>query len=221
MNRLLAVGLILVLAPVAQAQNLLINGDFEGGSGTVYYDGFDPDVADDEPGWEAFLGAADGSYVLISPESDPLADTRDLDMANSAAGGGIKTAMGSRPAVTPLATYRATVATDNYFAPSGAAYFIDWFDGGGSLLSSVGGPLVDPAPLTYAPYTQVFAVTGAAPAGASTAGVRFESGNPGYAGLAADFFTLSRVPEPGTLTLAAAAMALVGARRRRINARSA
>jgi hypothetical protein len=208
MKRILVLCFLVGATRIASAQsNLLTNGNFETGSGTVYFDGSDSTVADDEPGWLASLSAADGSYVLISPEfSDPAAGTRDLDMGIGPSGGGIQTAAGSRPAVTPLSIYRATVTTDNYFAPSGAAYFIDWFDAGGSLISSIGGPLVDPAPLTYAPYTQLFSVLGAAPVNAASAGVRFTSGNPGYSGLAADNFTLSQVPEPaaGVIVLAIA-----------------
>jgi hypothetical protein len=123
-------------------------------------------------------------------------------MGNGPAGGGIRTSPGSRPAIAPLLAYRATVTQDNYFAPSGAAFFIDWFDGGGNLLTSSGGPLGDPnGALTYAPYTQLFSINASAPAGAASAGVRLEAGNAGYAGMAADNFTLSLVPEPGAMTL--------------------
>jgi hypothetical protein len=218
MKRLLTLCLILGAARVAPAQvNLLTNPGFETAP-NIYYDGFDPSVADDEPGWIAFLGAADGSYVLTSAEADPLAGGTDLDMGIGPAGGGVQTAPGSRPAVTPLLPYRATVTQDNYFAPSGAAFFIDWFDGGGSLLSSSGGPLGDPnGGLTYAPYTQLFTINASAPAGAASAGVRFEAGNAAYAGMAADNFTLSQIPEPSSVVLLAGALGALGltARRRR------
>ncbi len=206
MKLICAVVAIFGIAQVANAQgNLLTNGNFEAGSASVYFDGSAPDIADDEPGWVALLGAADGSYVLVSPEAtDPAAGTRDLDMGVGPAGGGIQTAPGSRPSVTPLTAYRASVTTDNYFAPSGAAFFIDWFDGGGVLINSVGGPLTDAAPLTYAPYTQLFSIDGAAPANAASAGVRLTSGNAGYAGLAADNFSLVQVPEPSGVVLATA-----------------
>lgn len=184
--------------------NLLVNGNFDAAPG-AYFDGFDPTVADDVLGWNLFLGAADGSYVLVSAESDPLAGVHDLDMGIGPAGGGIETAAGSRPAVSPGVSYTARVTTDNYFAPTGAAYFIDWYDNVGVLISSIGGPLFDPDPFTYAPYTQLYSVTGTAPVNAATAGVRFTSGNPGYAGLAADNFAL--VPEPTSLVLFALATA--------------
>jgi hypothetical protein len=113
--------------------------------------------------------------------------------------------------------YVASVTTDNYFAPTDAAYFIDWFDAGGSLLSSSGGPLGDPnGPLTYAPYTQLLTVSGAAPASAAAGGVRFQSGTAGYSGLAADNFRLALIPEPASwvlLALGGAAAALVARRR--------
>lgn len=205
MKRLLACWLVLAVAPLAQAgPNLLVNGNFDSGTGFVYYDGFDPSIADDEPGWLISLGAADGSYVQIAPEVNPLAGVRDVDMGIGPAGGGLQTAVGSRPLVTPLVPYHATVTYDNYFGPGDAAYFIDWFDIGGSLISSDGGPLGDPnGPLGYAPYTQLFEVTASAPAAAASAGVRFTSGNSGYNGLAADNFHFGIVPEPSSLALLA------------------
>jgi hypothetical protein len=146
----------LILAGDVQAQNLLTNGGFELPPAEVYFDGTNPDTADNEPGWIAFLGAADGSYVLFSPETDPAAGGTDLDMAPGPAGGGIRTAPLSRPVVIPGLGYTASLTYDNYFGATGAAYFIDWFDAGGTLLSSAGGPLGDPnGPLTYAPYTQL------------------------------------------------------------------
>lgn len=199
MKRLLALCLFLGAANSSHAVNLLTNGGFEAGSGSVYFDGSDSSVADDEPGWELFLGASDGSYVLVSPEPNPLAGTRDADMGIGPGGGGLKTAVGSRPAVTPTISYIATVTSDNYFGPNTTSFFIDWFNGGGALLSSIGGGLTDPnGPLTYAPYTQLFSVSAAAPAGAASAGVRFQSGDGSYNGLAADQFTFGVVPEPTT-----------------------
>jgi hypothetical protein len=193
------------------ATNLLVNGDFEATPADAYFDGFDPAVADDVPGWNMFLGAADGSYVLVNGAGS---GNIDVDIANGSAGGGLETATGARPAVLPGAGYRATVTYDNYFASGGASYFIDWFDGVGSLLGSVGGPLDDPnGPLAYEPYTQLQSVAGVAPAGAVSAGVRFTAGNAGYAGLAADNFTL--IPEPTSLVLIGfASWALGGLRKR-------
>ncbi len=211
-TRVIAVCLVLAAAHGASAQNLLTNGDFEATPANVYYDGFDPNVADDVPGWLISLGAADGSYVLVS--LDGSAGTWDVDTANGAAGGGIETALGSRPAVTPGNSYRAALTYDNYFGATAAAYFIDWFDAGGALLSSTGGELGDPnGPLTYAPYAQLLSTVGVAPAGAASAGVRFASGNPGYNGLAADNFALTLIPEPSGLALAACGGALLAARR--------
>lgn len=128
----------------------------------------------------------------------------------------MKTAVGSRPAVTAAVSYIATVTTDNYFGPNTTSFFIDWFDGGGSLLSSIGGAISDPnGPLTYDPYAQLFSVSGPAPASAAFAGVRFESGNASYNGLAADNFTFDVVPEPTSLVVLVAGLACVGLRRRK------
>jgi hypothetical protein len=194
------------------AVNLLVNGDLQATPADVYFDGFDPSVSDDVPGWELFLGAADGSYVLVSDEAD---SNIDLDMGNGPAGGGLRTAPGSRVPVSPGGLYGASLTYDNYFAPAGAEYYVDWFDGGGTLLSSSGGPLADPnGPFGYAPYTQKLEFAVHAPAGAASAGVRLTSANSGYGGLAADNFSF--VPEPSTaLLLVLAASALGAARIRR------
>lgn len=198
-------------AGIGQAQNLLVNGDLEA-SPTTYFDGSDPSIADDVPGWNIFLGAADGSYVLVSYDSS--GNTIDLDMGVGPAGGGIETAVASRPAVTPGLLYKATVTYDNYFNPTLAAYYIDWFDGGGSLISSTGGLLPDPnGAFGYDPYNQLVGVSGSAPVGAASAGVRFVSGNPGYNGLAADNFSLTKIPEPTSLGLMVlAGLSLLGYR---------
>ncbi len=205
---------IVSMACTGQAQNLLVNGDLESSPAYTYFDGFDPGVADDVPGWNMFLGAADGSYVLVSLDGS---GTIDLDTGSSAAGGGIETAVGSRPAVTPGLSYQASVNFDNYFGPTLAAYFIDWFDGVGALISSDGGSLTDAnGAFTFEPYIQLASVGGIAPASAASAGVRFVSGNPGYNGLTADNFSLSVVPEPATIGLLAfAGIGLLGSRRSR------
>jgi hypothetical protein len=199
-----------------QAQNLLVNGNLNSTPGTVYYDGSDPSIADDVPGWILSLGAADGSYVLVSPESDPLAGGVDADMGIGPAGGGMQTAPLLRPAVVPGLSYLASLTSDNYFTPTTTSYFIDWFDIGGSLISSNGGLIGDPSgPGVYAPYTQTFYVTATAPIGSVTAGVRLTSGSPSYAGLAADNFSFSSVPEPSSVALIALGFAIANIVRRR------
>jgi len=194
----------------ANAANKLTNGNLEATPADVYYDGFTPDLADDVPGWELFLGAADGSYVLVSGVGS---GNVDVDSGNSPAGGGLKTAANSLVPVAPGLPYEASLTYDNYFGSTGAAYFIDWFDDNGSPLSSTGGPLADPnGPFDYAPYTQKLSINAIAPAGAFLAGVRFESGNPGYNGLAADNFSF--VPEPTTAALVMLALCGVSVVRR-------
>ena len=202
---------IVGVASSAHAQNLLVNGNLEATPADAYFDGWDPSVADDVPGWNLFLGAADGSYVYVNGVGS---GNTDVDMAISGSGGGLETAVGSRPAVTSGLAYRASVTADNYFAPTFSAYYIASFDGMGTLLSSSGGPIGDPnGGFTYAPYTQEFTIDALAPAGAAAAGVRFTSGNPGYSGLAADNFSLRQVPEPATCALLAmAGMALLAGR---------
>jgi len=192
--------LIAGLAPAhAASANLLHNGDFELTSADVFYDGFDPTLADDVTGWTLFLGSADGSYVLVNGVGS---SNVGVDMGNGSAGGGLQTAFSSRPAVVAGDGYAASVTYDNYFAPVAPGFFIEWFDGGGSLLSSTGGSLGDPnGPFNYDPYNQLFTLSGIAPAGAATAGVRWFSASPGYAGLAVDNFTFSPVPIPAAAWL--------------------
>jgi hypothetical protein len=201
-----------------EAQNLLVNGNLNASPASTYYDGSDPSVADDVPGWLLYLGSAfEGSYVLVSSEVDPAAGGIDADMAIGPSGGGMQTAPLLRPAVVPGLSYIAYFTHDNYFAPSTTSYFIDWFNSGGSLLSSNGGLVGDPnGPLGYAPYTQTFSVTAPAPLGAVTAGVRLLSGDASYAGLAADNFGLSLVPEPTSAALISlAGLVLMNSVRRR------
>ena len=148
------------------------------------------------PGWSLFLGAADGSYVMVS--YDAIASTVDLDMSNSSSGDGIETAFSSRPAVVAGNGYSASLTYDNSFAPAGAEFYIDWFGDGAALLNSSGGSLGDPnGPLGYDPYTQLLTISGIAPAGVTTAGVRLFSASSAYSGLTADNFTFSAdVPVP-------------------------
>lgn len=209
MQRLLIGWLVLTVTPLAQAgPNLLVNGGFDSTVGSTYYDGFDPSLADDVPGWLMSLGSADGSYVLVSPEVNPAAGGFDLDMGAGPAGGTIETAATSRPTVTPSTAYLASMTSDNYFGPGGAAFFVDWYDVGGILLASDGGAIADlNGPLVFAPYTQAYSINAVAPATAATAGVRFTSGNAGYAGLAADNFRFAVVPEPSHLALITFAVA--------------
>jgi hypothetical protein len=207
-------------AGVVQAgPNLLVNGGFEATPAMVYYDGSDPNLADDVPGWLMYLGAADGSWVQVAPEADPAANGWDADMAPGPAGGGLMTAPASRPAVVALLPYHATVTYDNYFSPTSPEFFIEWFDALGGLIGSDGGTLGDPSgPFGYDPYNQQFEITATAPLLAASAGVRFDGGNPGYSGLAADHFHFGVIPEPSSLLLTAlATIGLLGttARQRR------
>jgi hypothetical protein len=220
MSRLVTIFAILGAAGAVgsvQAQNLLVNGDLNSTPAFVYYDGSDPAVADDVPGWIISLGAQDGSYVQVSSEPDPLAGGWDADMGIGPGGGGLSTAPLSRPAVIPGQIYTASVTSDNYFGANTTSYFVDWFDGLGTLLSSNGGPLTDPSgPFVYTPYTQLFSFTAAAPLGSASAGVRFHSGDSTYNGLAADNFSLSKAPEPSSAVLMALAVfGLVGPARRK------
>ena len=215
MRRLTAVFAVLGVVGAAcgtQAQNKLFNGNLELTPADVYYDGFDPSLADDVPGWEMFLGAADGSWVFVNGVGG---GNVDVDMGPGPDGGGLMTAPSSRPSVIAGNTYTASVTFDNYFGASGASYFIDWFESDGDPLGSDGGLLADAnGPFGYAPYNQRIDISAVAPPGAGLAGVRFISGNPGYNGLAADNFSL--VPEPSSVALLAlAALGLWGRNRKR------
>lgn len=208
---------------VAQAQNLLVNGDLELSPAFTYYDGSDLTIADDVPGWTLLSVGDASSWVQVA--FDAGASTTDVDLSGSETNGadpdfigmsGLQTAVLSRPAVTPAGMYSATVTYDNYFAPAGISYFIDWFDAGGALLGSAGGLLPDPnTPPVFTPYTQLLEVAGVAPAGAATAGVRFISENGSFAGATADNFTLSSVPEPCSASMIMGAVLALGAMLRR------
>jgi hypothetical protein len=218
------VALILCGLQSDAAANSLVNGDLEASPSFTYFDGVsstDPNLV---PGWTMFGDTPPDASSWVQVAFDGGANTTDLDLSGSETSGadsdffglaGIMTAVGSRPSVAPGASYVASVTYDNYFGDAGISYFIDWFNGGGSLIGSTGGALADlNGPLGYDPYNQLFQVAGTAPAGAATAGVRFQSSNNGFAGAAADNFSL--VPEPGSLVLVAIAMsALVGLSRRK------
>jgi hypothetical protein len=229
MKRLLALCLLVGAANCSQAAvNLLTNGDFEFDTPTFFY--YDNNTgntgtATDVPGWEAFANVDPSSWVQVSEDSGLPGDwILNLSGSDITAGGflglaGVKTAVGSRPAVTPGNGYNATVTYDNYYTPAGISYYIDWFDAGGSLLSSSGGPLPDPnGPDVFAPHTQLLQISGTAPASAASAGVRFQSRNGSFAGASADNFTLSVVPEPTTaagLIIGLGVLAAHGRRARR------
>lgn len=203
---------VVVAVSAARAQNRLYNGNLELTPAEVYYDGFDLNLADDVPGWRMFVGEADGSWVYVNEVGT---SNVDVDLAPGPMGGGLETAELSRPQVVSGHSYTATTTYDNYSASNGAAYFIDWFDDGGVLLSSVGGELGDPnGPSLFFPYSQKFTVAGIAPNNAATAGVRFIAGTGSYAGLTADNFSF--VPEPSALMLSVVpAIAVIAAALRR------
>lgn len=196
----LFVGNLNCSAVQAQA-NLLLNGDFQNPGAPVifFYDNNtnNTGTASDILGWLAFANPDESSWVQISRESESSANwILDLSGSDLTAPGfvglaGIQTADSARPRVTPLETYKATVTYDNYFEPAGISYFIDWFNAGGGLISSVGGRLSDPnGPGNYEPLTQVMEITGSAPLNAVFAGVRFQSSNGAFSGAAADNFQL-------------------------------
>jgi MYXO-CTERM domain-containing protein len=214
---------LVVLAATRPARaSLLVNGNFDSTGPAddifeVYYDGSTPSVADDVPGWLLFLGEADGSWIEVNQGVSPSPpNVYDVDMGIGPSGGGLMTAPGSRPAVTPGLAYFASCTADNYNNGTGSAFFIDWFDASGALISSTGGGIGDPSGNgTFVPYTQTFTINGIAPALAALAGVRFTSGNSNFNGLAADNFTFAVVPEPEGLALVGLCAAAALRRRRR------
>jgi hypothetical protein len=214
LTSMVALTLGLVGQQAQAVANMLVNGDLEASPAFSYFDGVsstDPNLV---PGWTMFGDGPPDASSWVQVSYDAVGNTIDLDLAGSETSAadsdfiglsGIKTAVASRPAVSPGASYIASVTYDNYFTAAGISYFIDWFDVGGSLIGSAGGPLGDPnGPFVYAPYSQLFQVAGTAPAGAVAAGVRFQSSNDGFSGAAADNFRL--VPEPGAVALCAFAL---------------
>ena len=205
MKRLLPYCIMLGSAVYALAQpNLLLNGNLESGKPiNFYYDnaGGDTGTKFDVPGWEAFAVGDSSSWVKIATDTNTL--NTDLNLNGTSYSvhdpylglAGIQTAVSNRVAVTPGAIYYATVTYDNYYTYAGISYFIDWFDAGGTNISSSGGALGDPnGPGSFAPFTQRLAVGGIAPVNATHAGVRFQSvdGAPDYAsGATADNFQLA------------------------------
>lgn len=171
---------------VAQAQtNLLFNGDFELNKPiNIYYDGYSAGPKTYVPGWEAFAVGDASTWVLIKTDTNTLNTDLNLNGTDYSSpypyhgSAGLQTAVSNRVAVTPGTGYYATVTYDNYYAPAGISYFIDWFDAGGATLISSGGALADPnGSGTFAPFTQLLAISGVAPANAVRAGVRFQSGD--------------------------------------------
>ena len=71
----------------------------------------------------------------------------------------------SRPTVTVAASYRATMWVYSVAGVSNVQAAVDWFDGGGSYLSTSAGTLTAIPAATWTPLT----VTGTAPASAATA----------------------------------------------------
>ncbi len=167
---------------VCAQPNLLFNGDFELDSPTnCYYDNVTFTNASSVPGWEAFAVGDASSWVQIAVATNGNSDLNlngtDYSAPDPFLGlAGIKTAVSNRVAVIPGTIYYATATYDNYYAPAGISYFIDWFDAGGTNISSSGGALSDPnGNLTFEPFTQLLAVGGVAPVNATRAGVRFQS----------------------------------------------
>jgi hypothetical protein len=198
--------------------SLLVNGDFNSTPARVYFDGRDPNVADDVPGWILVLGETTGGSWIDVNTGVPTdsGNVFDVDMGVGSPAGQLQTAPSSWPAVIAGTSYIATCTADNYFNATGSSFFIDWFDASGVLISSIGGSVGDPnGKNTFLPYTQTFTRSGAAPALAVSAGVRFTSGNSNYEGLTVDNFTFAAVPEPTGLALIGACGAVAMRRQRR------
>jgi hypothetical protein len=202
---------VFAFAGTSHAQNLLVNGDLEASAAGTYFDGSDPAVADDIPGWISTIGTA-GSYTLLL---DSGGGNNLIDYSGGTTGTGIETNPINRPAVTGGLEYTASMTWDNYFAPSATSLFIDWFDSGGSLISSNGGAAPDNnSPAVFAPTTQLFSFNAFAPATATAAGVRLDA-FASFQGAEADNFSFSAVPEPGSASLLSIGALLALKRRQR------
>ena len=197
MKQFLFFCLVLGCVNLARAQsNLLYNGNFELTQSEFSFDGTDTTNQFNLPGWEAFANGDSSSYVLVYGGTNNWRlelQGSDADSPNFIGLAGIKTAVSNRVAVVPSQPYYATVTFDNE-EPSGSSYFIDWFNAGGNNFSSSGGPLDDPNPLVFAPFTQRFVIVAVAPSSAVRAGVRFECSNPDFVTATADNFTFGIQP---------------------------
>lgn len=217
--------------PVSAANLLLTNPNFEtptpsasGGdvNGNIFVsnDAITTTTTTAVPGWRGVIapGSAFANFVGTATNQNNIGNTR---FAYTSGNAFFETAAANR-AIVSAGDYTFSYSMRKDTATPTAFVFVDWFNSGGTLVSSssnfgsdVGtttsppNPQTDPA--TFPPFGN-FSHTVTAPVGATAAGVRWGTTS---GGIIADNFFLDVVPEPSSALLGGLGLGLALLRRTR------